>query len=259
MSTTSTELATKQIEVGLVILRQKCEAIVVRNQGDYVEACELVKTGRAYIKDVGFKLDPGIDSARMHLDFLRSEKNKFVEPAKAVVAIAEGKAEAWKREERAAAQREQDRINAEAKKVRDAEIEKERLAAEAKAKEDREHDVAQIRADLKKGKISKREAEKRLKAAGAIEEAALAGASAAADEAKAAPPPVVAVAPSVPKVAGIKGRVNFKFEVIDASKLPREYMKPDEVKIGEIVRRLKNVKTASALIPGIRVWEEDSI
>ena len=61
----------KPLEVGLATLRQRVEAITVRNAEDYVAVCELVKEGRSYIKDVGFKLDPGISSARDHLDFLR--------------------------------------------------------------------------------------------------------------------------------------------------------------------------------------------
>lgn len=211
MSTTSTELATRQIEVGLVSLREKCVAIVVTDQQSYVEACELVKTGRAYIKDVGFKLDPGIESARQHLDFLRGEKNKFTEPAKAVISIAEGKAESWKRSEREAAQREQDEINRK---------ERERVdAINAKAREE-------ARAKHQK-----------------------------APEPVAAPAPIY-VAPTIPKVAGIKARINWKFRIVDASKIPAAYLMPNEVKIGQFVR---DSKRAGEVIPGVEAYSEDGI
>lgn len=44
-----------------------------------------------------------------------------------------------------------------------------------------------------------------------------------------------------------------KFEVIDLAQVPLEYHMADEVKIGKIVR------AGIAAIPGVRIWEEESI
>ncbi len=79
MSTThQAEIAT--ITDKVAILRQEAEAIAVINQDDYTKALTFVKGLRAYKKDVGFKLDPGIHSAREHLNFLREEKDKHIRP-----------------------------------------------------------------------------------------------------------------------------------------------------------------------------------
>jgi hypothetical protein len=70
------------------------------------------------------------------------------------------------------------------------------------------------------------------------------------------PPPPVTVVPSVPKVAGIKARVNWKFRIVDANKIPREYLMPDDVKIGQMVRATKVV---GEVIPGVEAYSEDGI
>jgi len=65
--------------------------------------------------------------------------------------------------------------------------------------------------------------------------------------------PVISREP--PKVAGIVTRQAWKFEVVDASLVPREYLSIDEKKIGGVVRSLKG----DTKIPGVRVWPEDQI
>lgn len=54
---------------------------------------------------------------------------------------------------------------------------------------------------------------------------------------------------------GVTPRESWKFEVISLNQVPREYLVPDEQKIGAVVRALKD-KTA---IPGVRVWREARI
>ena len=129
--------------------------------------------------------------------------------------------------------------------------------------------VVEIREDLRLGKIGKREAEKRLKAAGADEEAAKCAAAAAADEAKAKPTPAVKVESNIPKVAGIKGRTNWQATSIDEEVLVaaflkepgrlRPYIQANEKAIGELVRSVKDKARAEALIPGIVVESEESV
>lgn len=62
--------------------------------------------------------------------------------------------------------------------------------------------------------------------------------------------PVVVVQKDVPKVAGLSFREDWKFEIVDALAIPREYQMPDEAKIGKIVRALKQ----TCYIPGIRIF-----
>lgn len=58
-----------------------------------------------------------------------------------------------------------------------------------------------------------------------------------------------------PKVQGVSTRGIWKYEIADAAAVPREYLMPDEKKIGQVVRALKG----DANIPGVRVWEEKTL
>lgn len=254
MSTTIVKPEVQAIETGLVALRSRAEAIAVRDSDSYAAACQIALDGRAYIKRVGFELDPGIASAKDHLDLLKNQKAKFVDPAKQIVEVAAQKAEAWKAEERRKAAAEEERINAqrraEAARIADEQRRRdEAVAAEAKKLRD-----AQIEEARKAGEMGKREANRLAKQA---EEDRLAAVALAAKQAQEAAANVqeVKVAPSVPKVAGIRARVNWKFRIVDASRLPRKYLMPDEVAIGQEVRSMK----AEALIPGVEVYSEDGI
>ena len=60
---------------------------------------------------------------------------------------------------------------------------------------------------------------------------------------------------TLPKVDGISVREVWKFEVIDAAKVPKKYLAPDERMIGGVVRSLKG----NAAIPGVKVWMEKSV
>ena len=272
-ATTGTELVKVNIEMALTGLRERANAIVVHDQESYILACQIALDARSYMKDVKSKLGRGIESAKTHMQKLQNDMKAYLAPAEAIDQAASQKAEGWKAEERRKAQVEQDRINREAQRVAAAKAEEDRIEAERIAKEQRQEKVAEIRADLKAGLIKKREAERLLKLAGAHEEAALAAASAAADEAKAAPAPQVTVQPNVPKVSGIKGRVNYKAGVVNADALIRafvagnaeqrgflrQFITVDEMAIGRYAREQKNSKAVEAAIPGIRAWEEDSI
>ena len=68
------------------------------------------------------------------------------------------------------------------------------------------------------------------------------------------PPPVV-VPKSVPKVAGMSIRDNWKFRITNEKLIPREYLKVDEVKIGQVVRAMKS----AANIAGVEVYNEGTV
>lgn len=60
---------------------------------------------------------------------------------------------------------------------------------------------------------------------------------------------------SVPKVEGLTTRQNWKFRIVDATKIPREYLIPDETKIGQMVRTMKG----DTSIPGVEAYAETSL
>lgn len=65
--------------------------------------------------------------------------------------------------------------------------------------------------------------------------------------------PIVDSAPT--KVSGISSRQNWKFEITDASLIPREYLMPDEKKISGVVKAMKDATNIS----GIRAYPESVV
>jgi uncharacterized protein YhaN len=256
----STEIVKADLEGGLAHLRADAESLVVKDQAGYLQACEIALAARRYIKDVGFKLDPGIESAREHLNTLRNQKAQYVDPAEQIAKLAAGKGAAWKEEERRKALAEQNRINEERRIEAAKKAEEERKERERQAEIDRKAREKEIEAARKAGEIKAREAARLKKEA--EEAAARERARAAEDERLAkqdALMDTVTVKPAVPTVAGIRARVQWKFRITNPSKLPRQYLMADEVAIGQEVRRLKDKAKAEAAIPGIEVYSEDAI
>lgn len=66
----------------------------------------------------------------------------------------------------------------------------------------------------------------------------------------------IAVAPvkleDTTKVTGISYTEVWQFSIEETSQIPREYLIPDEKKIGQVVRAMKGNIT----IPGIKIWSE---
>jgi hypothetical protein len=245
----------QKIELELASLRQRVEAMTVATPEQYIGICNLVLEGRGFIKRwKGVYAEP-LRSAKEHVQLLQNEEKLRISGAEIIVAIAEKKGEGYKAEERRKAQIEQDRINEERRLEAAAKAEAERKERERIAEEQRKLAAAEAEKARKAGEIGKREADRRKKEA---EEAAQRERDRAAADAKVAAANVqeVKVAPSVPKVAGIKARVNYKFKIVDETKIPREYLMPDEVKIGAAVRQAKKV---GEIIPGIEAYSEDSI
>ena len=239
------------------ILRQEAAAIAVINQDDYTKALTFVKGLRAYKKDVGFKLDPGIHSAREHLEFLREEKAKHIRPIDELDKAVSARASTWREQERIAAEAEQKRLNEERRREAAEEAERVRIAAERKAEADRKERQKKIEAARKAGEFGKRDANRLAKEA--AEQAERDKAQARRDAEAAAQVKEVKVKPSIPKMAGIKGRTNWKFRVVDERLVPRAYMQPDEGMIGVMVRAKKNKANAEEECPGIEVWSADSV
>jgi hypothetical protein len=73
---------------------------------------------------------------------------------------------------------------------------------------------------------------------------------------RAAVPPPVSIPSSVPKVADLSIRVNWKFRITNPASIKPEYMIPDESTIGTIVRKMG--KNAEKIIGGIEVYPVES-
>ncbi len=122
-------------------------------------------------------------------------------------------------------------------------------------------------ADEQEEQIRKEEAERKQKVDAEIlrienEQIAKAEALAAegkTDEAEAVldqPEPVVDTGPALEKPkAARKMKKIWKFRVVDADKIPREYMMPNEPMIGKIVR----ASSGAVEISGVEIYSENSV
>jgi multidrug efflux pump subunit AcrA (membrane-fusion protein) len=252
----------------VAILRQEAEAIAVINQDDYTKALLFVKGLRAYKKDVGFKLDPGIHSAREHLNFLREEKDKHIRPIQEIDEAVSARAGAWREKERLAAEAEQKRLNAECRRLAAEEAEKARRAAEATAEIERKRRQKEIEAARKSGEIRVREANRLAKEAAA--QAEREKQYAREDEEAARQVKEVKVKPAIPKLAGTMGRTNWHWrwnedgenELLDGFRENmslRSFVQANEQQIGQMVRGEKDKEKAEAKCPGIEVWSKDAV
>lgn len=68
-------------------------------------------------------------------------------------------------------------------------------------------------------------------------------------------PLVIMPETSAPKVPGIVTRRVWKWKIVDETKIPREYLVPDEVRIGKMVR----ASEGKIEIPGVEVYQEREI
>ena len=239
------------------ILRQEAAEIVVVNQDDYTVALRFVKNLRAYKKDVGFKLDPGIHSAKEHLSFLREEKAKHIRPIDEIDKAVSARAGLWREQERKAAEAEEKRVNEERRRVAAEEAERVRIADERAAEDRRKQREKEIKQAQKSGELGKRDANRLAKEA--AEQAERDKEQARRDAEAAAQVKDVKVKPSIPKMSGIMGRTNWKFRIVDPRLVPRKFLKPDEVAIGGMVRNKKDKTKAETECPGIEVWSGDSV
>lgn len=61
--------------------------------------------------------------------------------------------------------------------------------------------------------------------------------------------------PEKPKLKGVYSRIDYDFEIIDVTKIPREYMIPDETLIRKVIRASKG----KVVIPGIKVIAKEIV
>jgi hypothetical protein len=259
MNETASALArpdTKQIESNLTLFRDRANAIKVVDASSYQLAAELEVEGKAYIKRVGFELDPGIALAADTLNHLRAQKAKFVDPVKSIIEQKKLEGDAWKRKEREAAEAEARRKREELEREQRAKAEAERKQAELQAMAIRKAQEKEIEEARRAGDFGKREAARLAKEAAEQERKAKEDAARTEAEAKAAPVPEVYVKPSIPTVQGKRNQVNYKFEVTDRNKVQVRFLMPDEVAIGQKVRADKDPERSMREIGGVRCWAE---
>lgn len=213
---------TSVVEEKALTITEQAKAVKVVDSATYTAAGTLWKSIGDMIKEVKDTFDPICEAAHLTHKKATEKRAKYLDPLTTAQKSVKGLMSAY---------------DAEMEKVR--QVEQRRLEEIARKAAEEETILAAIAAqeDAKRNGATKEEA---------------------AEEAQAIIDQPVYVAPvvipkAVPKMAGGPVyRTIWKFRIDNVAKIPAEYMVPDEVKIGQVVRALK----AQANIPGITVYEE---
>ncbi len=193
-------------------LAKDAGAILVTDAPSYRVAANFLLAIKAYRIEVAATFDPIIQKAHEAHKEALAQKQVFERPAETAEKIVKRRMGDWQA------------------------AEERRLAEEARRLE------AQARADAEDQRIAE---------AAAAEQAGRSEEARALLDAPIFTAPVIAP-PAAPKIAGISIRNNWTFLIEDATKIPREFLMVDTVKIRAHVRAWK----AEARIPGVRVYDD---
>jgi hypothetical protein len=219
---------------------------------------------------------PLLDVVNEVSQYLHTQRKNQEQTAKVAWEPHANRAAAWKRAEREAAQREEQRINEENRRRASEQAEAQRRADAQAAEEKRKERVKEIRGMLKRGEIGKRKAEQLLREAGANEEADKAKAAADAEQSKANVQPV-SVQANVPKVAGRRGGVLYFADIKDPKAFIlaydlalkagnheradylRQFLTLDASALRKEANDVEDSKKLNAAIPGVYFWDKDRV
>jgi len=224
------------VRLMLVDFEMEAKRIKVETPEQYAEAGELLKRVRDAKKKASWIMNPLKSITKTIAEKFRTMEQAELNLAERIEGTLEPKMVDFKRREREAAAAEERRLNEERRK------EAERIAEEQRKAREKE-----IEAQRKAGEIGKREAAKQVKEA-AVEAEAIKNTVVE-----------VKVESNTPKVAGLRQRVNWTFKIVDATKIPRAFLVPDEGAIGRFVRNAKSKELSEKTIPGIEVEAQDAI
>jgi len=195
---------------------QMAQAVVVVDNDTFAKAGEVLTLVKALRKEIDKSYDPIIKAA--HLTHKEAVKSKKIADEPLVKAEKHLKPQIGSYLKK----KEQERIEEEARLMREAEkkADDERIRLAAEAEDAGAHEEAEAIID---------------------------------EEPEPVAPPIVV--DDTPKLDGVSVRQNWKFKIVDESKIPRKYMVPNEKAIGAMARSLKSM----ADIPGVTFYPEDSV
>ena len=265
------ENAIQQFNVRLGAILKAAE-IEVTDQASLTESANRKISLESYIKAVQAHFANELGAAEERLKRLKNQVVALVGPAKIARDGLVDRQRQWMALEKQRADAEARRLQEEAHRKQQQKADEDRRAAERDAKSKKDSAVYQINQDLKEGVIGKREAAKRLKEAGAEEEAAIQTAAAVAEEEKTKPAPTVRVAPAIPTVAGVKNQTFYYAEAehpeyliiayaqaviaanVERQTFLRQFLTTDDQAIGKFARETKDNEKVMEALPGIRAW-----
>lgn len=245
----------RQLNQKLATLTTRATDLQVRDQTGCIEAKTLKLDLAAYVKAVRYQTGPEIEIKKEELRNLQSQEKMLLSPAETALDVVNRRLKDWENEERRKAEEEQRRINEENRIKAQQQADAERKEREKQAEIDRKAREKEIEQQRKSGEIKAREAERLKKEA--AEAAQRERDRAAADAQKVVEnAQQVTVKPNIPAVAGTVSRVNWKFRMVNPKAIPAKYLVPDDVAIGQMVRKTQDKEKAQAECPGIEVYQD---
>jgi hypothetical protein len=237
-------------------LKARAEGHKITDQASYIQAGNLKVDIKSYLEAVENHFSPIITPLKEALDRAKNDKKTLAGPGEMLLDSIVSRMKFFAEQERIKTEQEQRRINEENQRKQREESAKERAVHESTVKSQFDTRRNVIRGMLRRKEISKSTADALLRDADAREKDVLDLIAKEADEKANQPAPEIKVLPNIPAVAGTSARRNWKFRIVDPSKIPARYLMPDEISIGQMVRNTKDKKKAEAECAGIEVWSE---
>ena len=204
------ENGTKEVSTRALTIIEQANVLTVKDGKDYVEAGVLWKAIKELKDKVNETFKPIIEKAHAAHKEALAQKAKIFDPLEMAGRLVKGIMEKYNREQEAIRQAKERRLREIARKEEEERRLREAIEAEANGEKD-------------------------------ISEAIL--------EEPIYVPPII-IEKEVPKVSGIVFREIWDFEIVDEKLIPFEYLQPNMIKIGSVVRSLKSATN----IPGIRAF-----
>jgi len=204
------ENGTKEVSTRALTIIEQANVLTVKDGKDYVEAGVLWKAIKELKDKVNETFKPIIEKAHAAHKEALAQKAKIFDPLEMAGRLVKGIMEKYNREQEAIKQAKERRLREIARKEEEERRLREAIEAEANGEKD-------------------------------ISEAIL--------EEPIYVPPII-IEKEVPKVSGIVFREIWDFEIVDEKLIPFEYLQPNMIKIGSVVRSLKSATN----IPGIRAF-----
>ena len=204
------ENSTKEVSTRALTIIEQANVLTVKDGEDYVEAGVLWKAIKELKDKVNETFKPIIEKAHAAHKEALAQKAKIFDPLEMAGRLVKGIMEKYNREQEAIKQAKERRLREIARKEEEERRLREAIEAEANGEKD-------------------------------ISEAIL--------EEPIYVPPII-IEKEVPKVSGIVFREMWDFEIVDEKLIPFEYLQPNMIKIGSVVRSLKSATN----IPGIQAF-----
>jgi len=214
----------QEIEAEVNPVLAAAQSLVVVDDLSFIQAMALGTACAVRIKAVEERLGPAKKKTYEAYQEVMKLMKSFIDPLEAAKKLLSSRAYAWQKAE-------------EERKRKEAEEARKKAEAEAAEKRKAEEDAWLELAERLEKNGMQEQAEEVLAAPVVVEVAEVA-----------APTPKVTV-------QGTSTRENWTFEVEDASLVPREFLTPDAVKIGRMVKMLKG----ETRIAGVRVYDSGTV